>query len=169
MLKTHFIDLATFNTWANKKIIDFITLNINADLFDKEIVSSFPSVKKTIYHIWDAELIWLERLRGVSLKDFPSKTFIGSAEEGMLKFKQNSNALLELVFNSPERFFESSISFTATSGKSYNQEVTAILTHVINHSTFHRGQLITLFRQLGFSSGIPETDFIEFYREKMKQ
>lgn len=167
MNKKHFVDLATFNAWANKKIFDFISLNINTDLLEKEIVSSFPSVKKTIYHIWDAELIWLERLRGVSLKDFPSKTFSGTAEEGIRNFMLNTNALLEFASDCPANFFEGNISFTATSGKSYTQEVSAILTHVINHSSFHRGQLIMMFRQLGFTDGIPETDFIEYYRERM--
>lgn len=166
MNKNHFADLATFNAWANKEIFDFITLNITDDLLDKEIVSSFPSVKKTIYHIWDAELIWLERLRGVSLKDFPSKTFMGSAADGLKKYIENTNAFLDVISKSPESFFEGNISFTATSGKSYTQEVSAILTHVINHSSFHRGQLIMMFRQLGFTEGIPGTDFIEYYREK---
>lgn len=166
MNKKHFVDLATFNAWANKKILDFISSNLSADQLEKEIVSSFPSVKKTIYHIWDAELIWLERLRGVSLKDFPSKTFMGSAEDGLKKFMENTNEFPDVVFKSPESFFEGNISFTATSGKSYTQEVSAILTHVINHSSFHRGQLIMMFRQLGFTKGIPETDFIEYYREK---
>ncbi|MCX6274301.1 MAG: DinB family protein [Bacteroidetes bacterium] len=166
MTRNHFVDLATFNAWANNKIFDFITLNINADLLDKEIVSSFPSVNKTIFHIWDAELIWLERLRGVSLKNFPSKTFTGSALEGLKKFIENTNQLLDTVSNSPEVFFEENISFSALSGESYTQEVSAILTHVINHSSFHRGQLIMMFRQLGFTEGIPDTDFIIYDREK---
>ncbi len=165
MKKNHFIDLVTFNSWANKKISNFIVANFIDDQLDREIVSSFPSVKQTIYHIWDAELIWLERMRGVSLKDFPSKTFKGSTEEGLLKFMENTNALLEFVSKSSEEFFEGRIFFTATSGKDYTEEISAILTHVINHSSFHRGQLIMMLRQLGFSQGIPETDFIEYYRE----
>ncbi len=169
MTRDHFINLATFNCWANNKISDFVTGNINEVQFDQDIMSSFPSVKKTLYHIWDAELIWLERLRGVSLIAIPSNTFHGTEKEGIVKFMENTGALHEFISNTSENFFKKSISFISTGGKSYTQEVIAILTHVFNHSTFHRGQLIMMFRQLGFTIGIPQTDYIEYCREKKLQ
>ncbi|MEO8087485.1 MAG: DinB family protein [Bacteroidota bacterium] len=169
MNKTHFTDLATFNCWANKKICDFIAANLTAEMVDREIGSSFPSVRKTLYHVWDAEAIWLQRLNGISKGKFPSDNFIGTFEEGARKFMDNSNELLKKISLSDDSFFQSSITFTVRSGKEYTQEVKPVLTHVINHSTFHRGQLITMFRQLGFTTGIPETDFIEYYREMMNQ
>jgi uncharacterized damage-inducible protein DinB len=38
-----------------------------------------------------------------------------------------------------------------------------ILQHVVNHSTYHRGQIATMLRQLG-TKAIP-TDLIAYHRE----
>ena len=166
MNKSHFLNLGTFNVWANKKIMDFISAHVSGTMAEQEIISSFPSVKKTIYHIWDAEGIWLERLRGYSPKDFQSAHFTGSFNEGIEKMIANSGAFLSFLLAKDETYFLGDVSYTHTSGKFYSQQVDDVLTHVFNHSTFHRGQLVTMFRQLGFSNGIPKTDFIEFTREK---
>jgi len=166
MTKEHFLNLAAFNMWANKKICDFISANLDETLSGREIVSSFSSVKKTVYHLWDAETIWLERLHGNSLRDGPGKNFTGTLQNGLANFLGNSKALREFLSEQTEDFFAGSITFTHRSGKVYTQEINAVLTHVMNHSTFHRGQLITMFRQLGFVEDIPKTDFIEYYREK---
>src|SRR5436190_20558531 len=70
-----------YNLWANTRVCDFLKSNCNDEQLDKEIVSSFPSVKKTLLHIRDAECIWLERLHGNSLSSFPGNSFKGTTEE----------------------------------------------------------------------------------------
>jgi len=149
--------------------MDFISSHIDVAKADQEINSSFPSVKKTIYHIWDAEGIWLERLRGYSPMEFPSIHFPGSFTEGMKETMANSSAMLFFLSTQNESYFSGDVSYTHTNGKFYSQRIDDVLTHVFNHSTFHRGQLITMFRLLGFTNGIPETDYIEYCREKAQQ
>lgn len=166
MTKKHFVNLASYNLWANTRMTDFISANISDEQASKEIISSFPSVKKTVYHIWDAEDIWIERLRGNSLKEFSSPHYKGSFADGMKSFLQNSTAILEFLKAKEENYFISTCAYMHTSGIPYEQRLTDILTHLFNHNSFHRGQLITMFRQLGFTTGIPATDFIEYTREK---
>ena len=166
MHKSHYLNLGTFNVWANKKIIDFISVHVTRAMADQEITSSFPSVKKTIFHIWDAEGIWLERLRGHSPMEYHSVRFTGSFNEGLENMMANSNAFLSFLLTKNESYFSGEVAYNHTSGKFYSQRIDDVLTHVFNHGTFHRGQLITMFRQLGLSNGLPETDFIEFTREK---
>lgn len=105
MNKAHFIQLATFNVWANRKMVDFIRDRLNKDEAEKEIVSSFSSVTKTVYHLWDAEVIWLERLRGNSLREFPSVHFKGTMHEGWDAFMSNSAAILEFLSAQEEGYF----------------------------------------------------------------
>ena len=40
-----------------------------------------------------------------------------------------------------------------------------MLLHVFNHGTYHRGQLVTILRELGVEK-IPQTDFIVWSRKK---
>jgi uncharacterized damage-inducible protein DinB len=166
MYKSHFLNLGTFNFWANKKIMDFISGHVPAAMADQKIISSFPSVKRTIYHIWDAESIWLERMSGRSPMEFASINFNGSFKEGLTKFLDNSQMIHSFLIAKDESYFSGNVSYTHTSGKFYSHRVEDVLTHVMNHSTFHRGQLVTMFRQLGITEGIPKTDLIEYCREK---
>jgi uncharacterized damage-inducible protein DinB len=53
---------------ANGKI-DEILNNITEEVFDREMASSFPTLHKTIFHIWDAETIWFARINGFSLNE----------------------------------------------------------------------------------------------------
>jgi len=156
----HFSNLAAFNVWANKRMCDFIIANLRSEQIDKELVSSFPSVQKTIYHIRDAEATWLERLGGI-----PIKGTTGSFETELNIFIRNSKALLEFLSSRDEKYLNGIISYVHKNGVEYAEQASDIVTHVINHSTFHRGQLIMMFRQLGFTEGIPKTDFIAYARE----
>ena len=58
------------NLWANQKLAGLFTC-LDEAAANKTIVNSFPSVKRTFLHIWDAGLIWLNRLRGLYLTGFP--------------------------------------------------------------------------------------------------
>jgi uncharacterized damage-inducible protein DinB len=55
------------------------------------------------------------------------------------------------------------ISYHALDGHPYAHPLEKLMRHVVNHSTYHRGQLATQLRQLGHTP--PNTDFIRFLRE----
>ena len=79
-LHSQLVNLAKYNLWANKKLIGFLS-KLEPVLLDKELISSFKTIRETLYHIWDAELIWFTRLNGSSLTGWPSETFKGSNDE----------------------------------------------------------------------------------------
>jgi uncharacterized damage-inducible protein DinB len=57
----------------------------------------------------------------------------------------------------------SKIKFKRLNGEEYELPFIQIFAHLFNHSTFHRGQFITLLRQVGFSK-ITGTDLLDFYK-----
>lgn len=133
------------------------------ELLDKEINSSFPSLRKTIYHIWDAEYIWLKRLNGESLLDWPSKNYKGefsSACERILSLDKN---FIQYVEKLSDEKAEAPFTYKNIEGKIFTNPVWESVMHCMNHSTYHRGQTVTMLRQLGVTE-IPSTDFIAFCR-----
>mgnify|MGYP006341560321 CR=1 FL=1 len=54
------------------------------------------------------------------------------------------------------------IKYTNSKGESYTNSIKNILFHVINHSTYHRGQIATEFKQNGIAPLV--TDYIFFKR-----
>lgn len=153
-----------YNHWANGKIVEFLK-QLDEQLWDAEVKSSFPSVRKTLYHIWDAEVIWFQRLKGESLLTWPSSSFEGDSAEAMKLFLENSKAINDFVATQPQSLIESDFTFKNTKGVEFTQPVDGILFHVVNHGTFHRGQLVTLLRELG-QKDFGSQDLITFLREK---
>jgi uncharacterized damage-inducible protein DinB len=150
--------LTLYNTWANELICDHI-LKVS-DKADLSIESSFPSLRKTLYHIWDAQVIWITRMHGESLKGFPSRDFTGTLEEACKGINGSSKEITSLVeANEKEKI----ITYHTLKGEVFSSTIEEIATHVVNHGTYHRGQLVTMLRQAGFKE-LRSTDFIGFCR-----
>ena len=162
MLKNSLVSLTKYNLWANTKILEFIT-EAREDKADIVQNSSFPSIRKTFYHIWDAETIWLNRLNGISFNSWPSKNFNGTIKVSGEAFLKNSKAFISYAESKSEEEFNSIIFYKNIEGKEFSNPISQIVMHCMNHSTYHRGQLVTMLRQLGFTE-LFSTDFIAFFR-----
>ena len=163
-MKKIYTDYARYNLWANRRMTETFQ-SLSEELLDRQIESSFPSAKLTFLHIWDAELIWLKRLQEISLSAFPSRTFQGSAAEAFTILLHNSSDFLQFIENQPDDFFEKEFHFKTISSGEFSQRAFEMIHHCLNHSTYHRGQLVTIGRQLGLTK-IPATDLIYYLREK---
>ena len=62
-------------------------------------------------------------------------------------------------------FFEKELSYQTWDGTPWKMQPKIMIHHCMNHSTYHRGQLITLARQLGMRAGVPSTDLLYYSRE----
>jgi uncharacterized damage-inducible protein DinB len=163
-MKQMFVEYARYNLWANENLIKLFR-TVDDALISQEVESSFPSIRQTLLHIWDAESLWLERLNGNSPKVFPSKNFVGLNEAVFDGLLESSLALVNFIENKPALFFREKCTFSLISlNTEMTQKVKDMIMHTMNHSTFHRGQLVTMCRQLGISP-IPRTDLIIYSRD----
>jgi uncharacterized damage-inducible protein DinB len=162
MASNHLKTLSNYNLWANEKICSYI-LEAGQTLADKETESSFPTIRKTLYHLWDAQTVWLKRLNGETSNSWPSHNFTGTLDDAIKLIVENSKAYIGYTNALNENEHITRIEFKATNGTPYYNTVEEILMHVMNHSTFHRGQLITMLRSVGYTS-VGSTDMIRFFR-----
>lgn len=155
---------ARYNAWANEHLITLFR-TVDDDLISQNIVSSFPSIRATLRHIWDVETLWLERLKGNSLTDLPSKNFKGSNDAIFDNVLKASNDLTDFIVSRPAPYFRDKMTFKLLSSpEEMRESITDMAYQCLNHSTFHRGQLIVMCRQLQILP-IPKTDFIVYRRE----
>ncbi len=152
-----------FNAWANGKIVEILK-NLDESLLDKELKSSFPTIRKTLYHIWDAELIWFKRIKGEQATTWPSEDLDETFAGALNSFLKTSEELTNFVSMKDKLFLEKRISYTNTKGLSFSNNIEDILYHVVNHSSFHRGQLITMLSELG-ETKFPPQDLIAYLRQ----
>ncbi|MBI2270099.1 MAG: hypothetical protein HYU69_07030 [Bacteroidetes bacterium] len=154
------LQYVTYNHWANDRLSG-VMLKIDPALLDKEVKSSFPSLRKTVHHIWDAELAWMSRLKEEAVNWPPSAQF---KEPTINQFLIASKDFIEFGASKENSYFSGSTSYKNIKGNTFSTTNHGIIMHCMNHSTFHRGQLITILRELGVSE-LPSTDLIAFLRE----
>jgi len=152
-----------YNHWANTRLT-YVLKNIEPSLIDKETPSSFNSIRKTTYHIWGAEELWWRRLHGESLSKVPEMDFSGSFEVAVKHFLSVSKNFATLVKEKDEKYLQTTCGYKDTRGNFYSQPHWQMIMHCMNHSTFHRGQLVTMMRAVGVTT-IPATDLIVYFRE----
>ena len=162
-MKAQLVKYTEYNIWANAHLIA-IFANLYDAVLDIEQVSSFPSLRKTLYHIWDAQSIWYLRLKGETLNGFPSKDFKGTIQEALDNFLESSIVLSNYVKNCSEETLLSPYKYSNLKNDAFTNNLCDIIHHVMNHSTFHRGQLVTMLRNIGVEN-IPSTDFITYCRQ----
>ena len=164
-MKTILAAYTEYNSWANKKILDLLAEN--SSLLDKEVKSSFPSLRKTLYHIWGAEELWWKRLHGESLPKVPAMDYEGSFEDAAKQFLSASKNFDVLIKEKDENYLQTPSTYKDTRGNSWTNSHWQMIMHCMNHSTYHRGQIVTMLRELGATT-IPSTDMITYFREMKK-
>jgi uncharacterized damage-inducible protein DinB len=153
---------AEYNLWANKRITEVLT-SLPDEAWFIEQKSSFNTLRDTVLHLYGAETIWLSRLSGVSPVKMPGLDPSSSNAHAAGSWINASKELLELITQKPESYFTSKCEYNDMRGIGYQMIVQDILQHVFNHSTFHRGQIVTMLRFAGIT-GLPSTDYITYIR-----
>ncbi|MEQ1676055.1 MAG: DinB family protein [Chitinophagaceae bacterium] len=157
---------AAYNIWATHKITDVI-LSLPEEKQVAELPSSFTSLYKTVLHMLDAESIWWQRLKLLERLTVPSQQFKGTLQELVAELHQQSKLWEEWIANASELSIEHVFQYQTFTKEQYKQPTWQMLLHVFNHSTYHRGQLINMLRQLGVEK-LPGTDFSLWSRGQRK-
>ncbi len=158
-------EYAASNEWANQQMVATL-LTLSELKARQEIVSSFSSILLTTVHSWSAEYIWLQRLQGAEKPVWIQAQFNDTLAVACQSWLQTSAAFTQYVNNLTEdEVVHGQCRFSDLAGREYNMPVYQILQHVFNHCTYHRGQLVTMLRQVGVTQ-VPRTDFIAFARLK---
>jgi len=163
MTKQYFVELAEFNEWANDIVLSWLN-SINDVQWDKYVESSFNSIGETVLHIVSAESVWLERLKKVESPVWLQSTFKGTKDETTALWKNTSAGLKKFIDGFNESTMMEKLVFKRLNGDRYEMPHYQVFAHVFNHSTYHRGQLVTMLRQVGFTN-VGSTDMLGFYRK----
>ncbi len=155
---------AAYNTWATQKIADVI-LSLSEEKQLAEVASSFNSLYKTIMHMWDAESIWWQRMKMQERFVIPSESLNGTMQEVVAGLLQQSKQWEEWVTGASDLSLEHVFQYYNNKKEHFKMPVYQMVHHVFNHGTYHRGQLITMLRQLGVEK-LPQTDFSFWTRSK---
>lgn len=159
MTITELQSLFAYSRWATDCLLGACEALPEGE-WSRDLGSSFPSLRDTFVHIVGADWAWLRRWQGDSPQAPPEWKATASAAE--------LRTILEAVHRERSAFFgaltEADLSqvvrFRFLSGAQGAQPLGSLALHVVNHATYHRGQVVTMLRQLGVTP--PPTDLYVF-------
>jgi uncharacterized damage-inducible protein DinB len=155
--------LYDYNAWANHRSLDAASA-LTAEKFVQPMGSSFGSVRDTLAHLYGAEWIWLERFQGRSPSSLPDTTQFKDLRSLRERWNELEARLLGFVRGLTQTDVDRVFEYKTLKFGVYSNPLCESLQHLVNHGTYHRGQVTTLLRQLGAQP--IATDLIHFHRER---
>lgn len=161
--------LFDYTEWANELAMK-AGGQLPEEALRRDVCASHQSIFGTLLHMAGAEWIWLERWHGRS----PAKTEAWSlwtteacADLAALNDRWSDviDRRTQLLRNIDEDRLAAELSFTLLSGDPSSMPLIDQMQHVVNHATMHRGQIVSMIRQLGIEP--PATDLIFFLRREI--
>ena len=156
--------LLEFHYWARTRVLDAVE-QLTPEQFTRDLGSSFPSVRDTLVHLYSAEWAWYQRWHGTSptsmlvpaeYPDVPTLRAAWTSHEAKMR---------AFLASLGETGITRVIEYRTLSGQPSSSAVWEMLHHVVNHGTYHRGQVTTMLRQLG-AAPARSVELIAFYRER---
>jgi uncharacterized damage-inducible protein DinB len=162
-----FSDLQTlveYHYWARDRLLEAVA-PLTPDEWRRDLGSSFKSVHETVAHIYGAEWAWHQRWLGQSPTAlFPAEKVadVARVREAWTELEANVRAFLaRLGEDGISRVFD----YTLLNGTPGSSPFWQMLQHIVNHASYHRGQVTTMLRQLGVPPG-QSMDLIAYYRTR---
>ena len=155
ILRDHFIHLFKYNDWATHEAAKSL----------KGLEKKDEKLEELLSHIISSQQIWLNRIMEKKTNVNPWEKH--SVQECISKSTEITAEWINLLESLGEKDFEKRIDYTNTKGEKFNNSIRDIVTHVINHSTYHRAQIAQKVKLLGEKPAI--TDYIFYQRQLQKQ
>jgi uncharacterized damage-inducible protein DinB len=159
--------LFAYNQWANGRLLD-AAAHVKAEDFTRELGASHGSVRGTLVHVvfgeWDWLRLWLgDSAKEIAEKEPPPEAFpdVATLHSAWVTIVRDQQAFIDAL---EDEVLNAVSSFEGFQGEPWKLSLADTMQHVLNHSSYHRGQVVTLLRQLGHTP--PNTDFLIFLREE---
>lgn len=155
--------LCGYTAWADARMFDALE-PLTPEQWTRDLGSSLKSVRDTAVHLVGAEWLYLSRFQGVSPaatwnpEDFPSPAALRS------KWTPVAAGLAAFAAEQTPESLRAPLSYRNLKGEALSLPLVTAVLQALNHSTYHRGQVTTLLRQLGARPA--STDLVLYWTEE---
>jgi uncharacterized damage-inducible protein DinB len=161
------IQLYEYHVWANDRTFEHLR-QLPVDVFRKEVQSVFSSIAETITHLYVVDNIWILAMSGASTEEV-----MGSAKSAKEQIQdQDLDSMRSMFAALQERYraflethdLDEFLLYSHPVHGSLSARYGDIVQHVVNHGTYHRGNITAMLRQQGFP-GVP-TDYVIYLLQR---
>ncbi|MEQ9375964.1 MAG: DinB family protein [Imperialibacter sp.] len=156
-LKDTIASYIRYNHWANERLTQWLQTLSNEVLYT-ETNASFASIDLTLQHMKNAQFFWYEVITEGDVKKLDETIVAKSIDKVIDQLLLGSRQMIETYTKFTEPELAADIKSPVMTRSRHD-----FIMHVINHNSYHRGQIITIARILGAVSNIPETDYEAYF------
>jgi uncharacterized damage-inducible protein DinB len=153
--------LVAFSRWANQRFFDALS-SLPAEQYAQDLHSSHGGVHGTLAHIVGVEKAWLCRWLRQANTAAAELGRITSLADLRTCWEQVCAEMQQFLGTLDDQKLQETLTTTTLTG-TYISPYWQMIQHVVDHSSYHRGQLVTMLRQLGVPP--PSTGLIRFYQD----
>jgi uncharacterized damage-inducible protein DinB len=156
--------LVDYHYWARDRVLDAASA-LAPDQFTRDLGSSFRSVRDTLVHFYSAEWAWCERWNGRSPTAHVPPESCPDVATLRVKWAELEGNVRAVLDRTGELGLDRVIEYSMLNGDPRASVFWHMVQHVVNHASYHRGQVTTMLRQIG-AMPPPSMDLITFYRTR---
>ena len=164
MNPNYLADLIEFHYWSRDRVLTAVDA-LSPEQYARPLGNSFSSVRDTLNHLYNAEWIWYARWNGESPSTFPQDV----ERPDLQTLREHWNVLEGKVRTFLAKCGQAELDrvhqYRLMSGTEGASPLWQMVAHLVNHATYHRGQVTTMLRQLEVRAP-RSTDMITYFRER---
>ena len=165
MTLTEIKTLHAYNSWADNRVFEAVAL-LEEEQYMQDMKGSHGGIHPTLIHLVGAEKIWLERFQG-NPQPFLTQNPPKNLADLKAIWEKVGYDTAKWLSTMNDKKLNGTFTMQTAKGDTYTHIFWQAFQHLVNHSSYHRGQIVTMLRQLGAKP--VSTDLILFYRETPKR
>ncbi len=151
--------LFEYSLWASLKVLEAAE-KLPVEAIMKDRGNSFGGILGTLTHIFQADRVWFKRFNGDPHFTLAQAGDSFDLAELKAQWPQVMNEFATWIRAQEESRFEERLFWRNVKGEDKDELMYKILLHIVNHGTYHRGQVITMIKQAG--GEVVSTDLVYY-------
>ncbi|MFB3921859.1 MAG: DinB family protein [Terriglobia bacterium] len=156
-------ELYDYNFWARDQQLAACA-ELNDEQFARPLGSSFGSLRDTLKHLLGAEWVWSQRFHGQSPRSFPGTDELQTLDSIRQRWQSVESQMRGYLQALQPEALGAPLTYVNFKGETWTYRLWQCLVHLVNHGTYHRGQVTMALRQLGITP--PGIDFLVYYDQR---
>ncbi|HEV8266884.1 MAG TPA: DinB family protein [Thermoanaerobaculia bacterium] len=147
-MKDDLLSLYAYNKWANARVLDSLR-SLSADDYTRELGGGWPSLRATLVHLAGATDAWAERFGGRDVTVLPTPEQVPTLENAATLLRGAETKLDAFLSTLAPEKPAGAFTWKNLKGEPKTAPFWAVLRHVVNHGTYHRGQISSMVKRVG--------------------
>jgi uncharacterized damage-inducible protein DinB len=140
--------LYAYNKWADGRVLEALRA-LDEEQYTRELGGGWPSVRQTFVHVAGATWAWSERIGGRDRTVLHTVEEVPKLDDAAALLKEAHGRFDRILFASTWERMNEPFAWKNLKGEEKRAPFWVILRHVVNHESYHRGQISSMLRRLG--------------------